>query len=88
VLAAPVLQGSLVLAAHAVVQRPDEQPDVSLDRIAQEVLSARVHGLAPMCSCALDVLTAQEGLEELQPDQLEALIELEAALAAHPEPPV
>jgi hypothetical protein len=47
-----------------------------------------VHGLAPMCSCALDVLTAQEGLEELQPDQLEALIELEAALAAHPEPPV
>jgi hypothetical protein len=41
-----------------------------------------------MCSCALDVLTAQEGLEELQPDQLEALIELEAALAAHPEPPV
>jgi hypothetical protein len=78
-----------VLAAPAVVQRPDERPDVSqcLDCIAKEVLSAGVHGLALLCSCARDVPAAQDGLEELQPEQLEALVALEAALAVHPELP-
>jgi hypothetical protein len=76
------LHDFLVLAAQAVVQRPDERPDVSqcLDCIAEEVLNAHVHGLALSCSYALDVLAAQEGLEELQPEQLELLEALLEAL--------
>jgi hypothetical protein len=81
-----------MLAALAVVEQPDERPDVpeSSDSKAKEVLSARVHWLAPLCSCALDVLAAQEGLEELELELLEALLNLllEALLdgfGAYPE---
>jgi hypothetical protein len=63
------LQGLLVPAAAAVVEQPDE------DYIAQEVVSAGVQQLALLCSCALDVLTAQEGLEQPELELLEALLE-------------
>jgi hypothetical protein len=71
------LQGLLVPAAAAVVEQPDERPDVSqcLGYIAQEVVSAGVQQLALLCSCALDVLTAQEGLEQPELELLEALLE-------------
>jgi hypothetical protein len=45
-------------------------------------VSAGVQQLALLCSCARDVLAAQDGLEELQPELLELLALLEALLEA------